>query len=382
MAEPPHTNDHGLLNWEAQVFGPNPFPSDDPRHGAWRHMAAWVSEADERLKAAVLLRIQEGRGDVSSWTLEFLVGRFDIVATALLLSSVHDYEGAARLQEKLAEVADKLLGMVQSGRVPAAVQKQSLVRDIRSHLSQRSSHWLAEALKAAREAEQQVPQNPVNPVLPPSLAALDESPTSAGVFRQDANGDWELVFGTNQRVGVKHVVGMVLIRTLLAAPEQEFSASALVVAGAMPVDPQRAVSTGPGEDGVTEDGLVITNQGSQWGDVPALDKQALRETKAARAELYLARADAEANNNTEDYTRIEKDIEALTNYLHAGVGLRGPRAIGSDREKVRKAATARYRTALKVVRQSLPELAEHLEQSIQSGAHFRYRPDQLIDWLT
>ena len=201
MAEPPHTNDHGLLNWEAQLFGPNPFPSDDPRHGAWRHMAAWVTEADERLKAAVLLRSQDGRGDFSSWTLDFLVGRFDIVATALLLSSVHDYEGAARFKEKLAEVADNLLGMVQSGRVPAAVQKQSLVRDIRSHLSQRSSHWLAEALKAASEAEQQVPQTPVSPASPPSLGALDEPPTSAGVFRQDAKSNWELVFRTNRRVG-------------------------------------------------------------------------------------------------------------------------------------------------------------------------------------
>ena len=263
------------------------------------------------------------------------------------------------------------------------VQKESLVWDLRSTLSQRSAYWFAEALKVAREAEEQLAQNPVVSAPPPSLGVPDlQPPTSAGVFRQGANGDWELVFGTNRRVGVKHVVGMVLIRTLLAAPEQEFSASALVVAGAMPVDPQRAVSAGPGEDGVAEDRLVITNQGSQYGGVPALDPQALRETKAKLTELFAERAAAEANNNTEDYTRIEKDIETLTNYLHASVGLLGPRAIGSDREKVRKAATARYRTALKVVRQSLPELAEHLEQSIQSGAHFRYRPDQLIDWLT
>ena len=63
MAEPPHTHEHGLLNWEAQVFGPNPFPSDDPRHGAWRHMAAWVTEADERLKdvqATVEVELKDG----------------------------------------------------------------------------------------------------------------------------------------------------------------------------------------------------------------------------------------------------------------------------------------------------------------------------------
>jgi len=380
MAEPPHPNDHGLLNWEVRIFGaPNPFPSDDPRHVSWRSMAAWVTEADARLKAEVLRRRTQ---DFSSLTLEYHVGRFDIIAMALIALCGHDYEGVASFKEKLAEVAESLLGFVQSVSVPAYVQKQSLVADIRSRLSQRSAHWLAEALKTVREGERQVPQSLVSSAPPPSPSAPGERPASASVFRQDANGDWELAFGTKRCVGVKHVEGMMLIRTLLAAPGQEFSAFALVVAGAMPADPRRTVSCGLDEDGVTEDGLVILKQDGQGGGVPALDHRARSEATAELAELIKQRSEAEANNNTEDYERADAKIEQLTQYLRAGVGRFGIRVLGSDRERARKTAIARYRTALKVVQQSLPELAEHLKQSIRSGAPFRYCPDKPIDWQT
>ena len=158
MAEPPHTKDRGRLYWEAQIFGPNPFPSDDPRHGWWRQMAAWAAEADERLDAAIRLRNQDGRGD--SWPVDLFVGRLDIIAEALLRSSVRDFEDAAKFKAVLAAAADQFLGAVQSMTMPY-VQKESLVWDLRSTLSQRSAYWFAEALKVAREAEEQLAQNPV-----------------------------------------------------------------------------------------------------------------------------------------------------------------------------------------------------------------------------
>ena len=382
MAEPPRTNDHGPLGWEEQIFGPNPFASDDPRHGWWRDVAPWVTEADERLKAAILLRGQDG-GDFSSCALDFYVGRFDIFATTLLVSSVRNLEDVARFKAALVECANRLLVDVQSMKVPAWVQKQSLVRDIRSKWSQRSAYWFAEALKAAREAEEQLAQIPVTSAPPPNLGALDEPPTSAGVFRRGANGDWELGFGTDRCGGVKHVEGMVLIRTLLAAPGQEFSAFELIVDGVMPVDARRTVNARSDEDGFTEDGLAITAQGSQWDGVPTLDHRALSEAKAELRELCEGRTRAEVDDNVEEYDRLEKQIEALTQQLSADVDLRGrPRPLGSESEKARKAAGRRYKTALKAVERSLPDLAKHLEECVKSGAHFRYLPDKPIHWTT
>ena len=380
MAEPPHTKDRGRLYWEAQIFGPNPFPSDDPRHGWWRQMAAWAAEADERLDAAIRLRNQDGRGD--SWPVDLFVGRLDIIAEALLRSSVRDFEDAAKFKAVLAAAADQFLGAVQSMTMPY-VQKESLVWDLRSTLSQRSAYWFAEALKVAREAEEQLAQNPVVSSPPPSLGVPDlQPPTSAGVFRRGANGEWELGFGTSRCVGVKHVEGMLLIRTLLAAPGQEFSASALISDGVMPVDAQRTVNARPGEDGYTEDGLVNTAQISQWDGVPTLDDQAEREARAELRRLLERRQQAEANGNVEENDRLDEEIDALTQQLSADLGLRGPRTLGSDRERARKTAGKRYRTALKAVGRSLPDLAKHLKDCINPGARFRYLPDKPILWKT
>ena len=58
------------------------------------------------------------------------------------------------LKEGLAAAAERLLHLLQSTKLPDYVRKTDLVTDVRRRLQQRSAHWYAEALKAAREAHE------------------------------------------------------------------------------------------------------------------------------------------------------------------------------------------------------------------------------------
>lgn len=202
------------------------------------------------------------------------------------------------------------------------------------------------------------------------------------IFRQTSGGLWEVAYGSERRVGLKHVEGMKLIRALLAAPGQPFSAAEFVVDGVAVVDEERQADNWTDEDGHTGDGLAIAGRTSQWRGVPTLDDQAMRETRAEVRRLREAQREAEERCDADESDRLAEEIEALEERLKADLGLHGPRVIDSDHERARKAATRRYRTALRIVKESLPDLADHLQRCIRPGATFVYSPDGPIMWMT
>ena len=78
--------------------------------------------------------------------------------------------------------------------------------------------------------------------------------------------------------------------------------------------------------------------------------------------------------------RVAQD-DALIAELSAAVGLGGrDRRLGDERERARKAVTARIHDAIGRIDRALPELGEHLRTTVQTGTWCTYSPEQPIRW--
>ncbi len=230
----------------------------------------------------------------------------------------------------------------------------------------------------ANQSESTSSAPPVPTVTPPPpmdrLLSVQQAAQRHETFKQAADGLWEVSYGAERRVGLKNVTGMALIRALLATPGRAFHASEFVVDGVVDVN-ERQVT-----DEFHEAGLNTT---SQFGGDLTLDPQALRAYQKELRQLNQQLTEAEARSDEGESARLGNEIEAIKAQLRADVGLHGrARHVGSDVERARKAATGRYRTAIKMLRQSLPDLSDHLRQCISAGAEFVYRPDKAITWMT
>src|SRR5579864_1120200 len=158
---------------EARVFGRNPFPNDDPRHDAWLSVARFLTEGDARLQAE-LLRKQIDAPNFSTLVVELMTGRFDLLAMALVATVGHSCSAAA-CHEGLDECRARLLSWLEPKRVPTWIRKNELIADVRLQLLQRSKYWVAEALRAERQAgtRERIPEASSVPAIATTAAAID-----------------------------------------------------------------------------------------------------------------------------------------------------------------------------------------------------------------
>jgi tetratricopeptide (TPR) repeat protein len=119
------------------------------------------------------------------------------------------------------------------------------------------------------------------------------------------------------------------------------------------------------------------------GADPVLDSQARAEYRARLAELDAEIDDAENAHDPHaaEHTRAERDW--LRDELAKATGLAGRgRRLGDERERARKAVTARIRDAIARIERLHPGLGAHLRASITTGTYCSYRTEPTTRWTT
>ena len=191
------------------------------------------------------------------------------------------------------------------------------------------------------------------------LAAMGEEmlapQLSPSVFRPDG-AVWELSYA-GSTVRVPHAKGLGDIAWLLAHEGEPVHVSELIARGAPGAPPAGAA------------GAEI------------LDTRARRELRARMMDLQDDIDGAEADHDGERASHARAELDALIDTLTAATGIGGrARRLGDDTERTRKAVGVRISNSLLRLREAHPELAAHLEHSIDTGVWCVYRPEHHLIW--
>jgi hypothetical protein len=117
------------------------------------------------------------------------------------------------------------------------------------------------------------------------------------------------------------------------------------------------------------------------GADPVLDDRARAAYKARLAELEAEVDDAEAAADLGRAERARAERDRLVDELARAAGLGGrPRRLGDDRERARKAVTARVRDAVGRIERAHPALGRQLREAITTGTACSYDPATPVDW--
>jgi hypothetical protein len=188
------------------------------------------------------------------------------------------------------------------------------------------------------------------------LRKTSVEPARHAVLRPEG-GTWHIEFG-GATVHVPDLKGLWHLRELVARPHQPVLALSLI--GAMSDGPVASADTGP-----------------------ILDREALRRYRQRLAELddELDAAAIRGDSKREAERGAERD--ALIAELKRATGLGGrPRRLGSPAERARLNVTRTIRHAIADLSTKLPELADHLEESVVTGVSCCYQPLTDIVWTT
>lgn len=116
---------------------------------------------------------------------------------------------------------------------------------------------------------------------------------------------------------------------------------------------------------------------------PALDERARREIRDRLQQLDLDEADAESAGDGERAALARERRHELAEAVARDIGLGGrTRLLDDPLERARKTVSTRIRRAITGIGRVHPELARHLQRSIDTGAWCAYRPAEPVDWQT
>lgn len=151
------------------------------------------------------------------------------------------------------------------------------------------------------------------------------------------------------------------IRTLIRVPGREVPAVELL-------DPS-----------VTPEVIAAHRHGAD----PILDDMARDAYRRRLDELDTAIKGALTRHDDAGAQRLDAERDGLIAELRLATGLGGrSRRLGDESERARKTVTARIRNALSRLDERHPTLAEHLHDSLTTGATCRYQPHELAHWRT
>jgi tetratricopeptide (TPR) repeat protein len=175
-----------------------------------------------------------------------------------------------------------------------------------------------------------------------------------GAFRRMGNV-WELGFA-GRVARVPHARGLTDLAVLVARPGTAVPAIELL-----------------GMDDATEPTRV---RGAL-----ALDERARREIRARMRDLDEEIDDAEEANDFERAARAREERQAIAAAVVKDLGLGGrSRRVNDPLERARKTVSTRIRRTIARLGREHPELARHLERSIDTGAWCAYRPAEPVVW--
>jgi len=187
--------------------------------------------------------------------------------------------------------------------------------------------------------------------------ARDDQPVlekTEAVFRREGNL-WRLAFQGASAV-VPHLRGMTHLSEILRRPYNSVASKDLVDAGS--------------------GGKLKKVSGSELADTKALDSYDEAINHYA-GEISKARA----NNDQAQVDSLQSKLEDVAAYRRKAVGRDGkPRLVGDDGEKARKAVYEAVKRARKSIADAIPELEQHLSQTLDGGKDWFYRPLERVDW--
>ncbi len=188
----------------------------------------------------------------------------------------------------------------------------------------------------------------------------DGATDGEAVFRRE--GEFWTVAYDGQTIRLRDVKGLRYIASLLAYPGRDVHVLELV----------SAASGGRAEAGSEHAGPELaTSRLSDAGTL--LDEQAKREYRERLEQLAAELQEARDWRDPERVARLEEEIDVVTQELAQAAGLGGrDRTFSSPAERARISVTKAIRTAIKLIGNQCPELAAHLEESIQTGRFCSY----------
>ncbi len=192
------------------------------------------------------------------------------------------------------------------------------------------------------------------------LGAEAERSAAAGpdnAFRFDGQV-WTLRFA-GRTVHVRDAKGLHDLRTLLGRPGTDVPAAELL-------DP-------------TGDAALARSRA--LGADPVLDDRARSAYRARLQSLDGMIREALGRQDDRRAAALDREREALIDELRSATGLAGRgRRLGDVTERARQAVTARIRDSMRRLRDVHPELAEHLDTAVVTGASCSYRPPSPTPW--
>jgi hypothetical protein len=279
-------------------------------------------------------------------------------ARGVLDTSRAFWERALQLRRELGALRIKLLrtgpdnaGHVQ-GTMPTALLAVARVAAKQGDLAA-ASKLLREGLPIAEETREVATAHQMAELL---RKTSQVEPTQRATLRPEG-GVWRIDFN-GKSVHVPDLKGLWHLRELVSRPRESVPALALI--GASIEEPIPRGDTGP-----------------------VLDREALRQYRRRLADLDDELDDAVVHGDAEREAKRSAERDALIAELKRATGLGGrPRRSGSPAEKARLNVTRTIRHAITDLSTKVPELAEHLDESIVTGVSCCYEPRTNIAWTT
>ena len=273
-----------------------------------------------------------------------------------LLMERREVLGRARALYERALDLRRDLGAARVGYVHGSLP-QSLVSIARVSAKQGQHATASALLVEARPLAEEMRDSATVDEIAALLAKTASGISADHAVMQCEHGVWFISF-EGREAHVSDAKGLWHLRELVARPRQPVPAMVLATAR-------------------QESRLATGDAG------PQLDREALRQYRQRLVDLEDDLAEAERCHDEERAARLATERDALVAELARATGLGGrTRLAGSSIERARLNVTRTIRHAIKLLDETLPELAAHLDQSVTTGNQCCYQPSRDITWTT
>jgi hypothetical protein len=237
---------------------------------------------------------------------------------------------------------------------------EALLASVRSWAEPRGAKRL---LRRAEAAEQLLRPTPA----PPPAAGL-ESPE----IRFQREGQFWTIGDERRSIRVRDSKGLRYLETLIRHPGRSFWVTDLV---------SMIVNNGDRVDrvGAIDPSELPHRPLGHAGEV--LDAKAIQSLRLRAKDIRQEIDEAGRSNDRERALRLREELEFIEHELRGGVGRGGRARRAADvQERIRKAVTNRIRDAIQLIRKELPDLGDHLDRCVKTGAQCSYEATSPKRW--
>jgi tetratricopeptide (TPR) repeat protein len=248
-----------------------------------------------------------------------------------------------------------------NAEIDGAKARQLLNHAIAGYHQLGMAHCLERASALRELAERQTEATTISP---------DRSPN---IFRREGK-KW-LIGWAGQQAEIKNYSGVRLIALLLRSPHAPIHVVDLIAAAdrSGESDSTAAFYAGLGTEALEAENLTMTRQRAPSVE-PLLDARARADYARRLAELTDELKEVSERHDVGWVGRLTDEKEALIEQLRDAYGVLDPSDV------MRKRVWKNLRQATAKIRRGLPGLADHLSQSIRTGAWCIYAPKSQVEW--